>query len=232
MTERDWLCATLLDLERAAPYSDEIEKRLQDVIASPEINRARRQRFAPLVAALAVLVIAIAVSVATSSRSREKPGGGPSTTSPPTAATTNTVSGSAEQPGGYPGPISPTATITAVPAKPATAASADYSGSGTAHGCETAGNGQIITIVLNPDGAAPLCIRVRASQRLRIVNSMIAVLHGQAREAHISARGLPVVTIPVGQALLIDRPVGDYLSPGQHFIQYTSDGGTFDIWLQ
>ncbi|MEO9140270.1 MAG: hypothetical protein ABI345_14545 [Jatrophihabitans sp.] len=126
----------------------------------------------------------------------------------------------------------PTATITANAPSPHRLIPADYTGTGTAHGCAPLKSGTVVTIILQPDGSMPGCVIVRANEQLRVINNMIAVLNGKARAARITLPGRHAITIAVGQALIDTRPFGDYLARGQHFVRFESGDIAFDLWLK
>ena len=91
---------------------------------------------------------------------------------------------------------------------------------------------RLLTLVIEPDGLHPLCSVGGPQQELKIVNDMVAVLHGRARVAHIGFAGQPRVTVPVGAAVLFIGAVDSYLAPGEHKLYYSAKDGPADIWLK
>jgi hypothetical protein len=92
--------------------------------------------------------------------------------------------------------------------------------------CEPA-IGPLATMLVNPDTSAPRCLTVRAAQRLRVVNrSDHFGQHG--RTVTVTFADFPPRTLRVGDATIFNRPFGEYLAPGVHFVYislYAGGGG-------
>ena len=88
------------------------------------------------------------------------------------------------------------------------------------------------TLVIEPDGALPLCSVVGPQQELEVVNNMVAVLHGRAMVAHIGFAHEPRVTVPVGSAVLFVSPISRCLANGEHYLYYDAKSSPADIWLK
>lgn len=82
-------------------------------------------------------------------------------------------------------------------------------------------------MLVNPDTSTPRCLTVRAAQRLRVVNrSDHFGQHG--RTVTVTFADFPPRTLRVGDATIFDRPFGEYLAPGVHFVHislYAGGGG-------
>jgi len=89
-----------------------------------------------------------------------------------------------------------------------------------------------VTIVINPDTAAPRCTLVRRDQFLKIVNSSNSF--GQPGEAiTVTLPGGVQRRIGVGDSFLVDRPFGAYLAPGVHRVMVSLySGGGAEILLR
>ena len=111
-------------------------------------------------------------------------------------------------------------------------ASADDTGTGTAHGCGGR-PGQTVTLIANPDGFAPSlgCVRGRRAQRLRVVNNTNGF--DQAGETiTLRMRGLPVIIVPRGKSATYPKPISTYLAPAQHHGTCSCGSElTFVIWV-
>jgi hypothetical protein len=92
--------------------------------------------------------------------------------------------------------------------------------------CEPA-IGPLATMLANPDTSTPRCLTVRAAQRLRVVNT--SDHFGQpGRTVTVTFANFPPRTLRVGDATIFDRPFGEYLAPGVHFVHislYAGGGG-------
>ncbi len=76
------------------------------------------------------------------------------------------------------------------------------------------------------------CAIVGKTQRLRVVNNTDG-FHQTGFTITLQFAGLPSRTLQPGQATTYARPFGDYLAPGQHWLQGTdSSGGLVIIWLK
>jgi hypothetical protein len=111
-------------------------------------------------------------------------------------------------------------------------ASADYTGSATAHGCGHSA-APIVTLIVDPDGLAPSlgCVRLKPGQRLRVVNNTDGFgQHGKT--VTLAMRGLPTISIARGKSIEYARPISAYLAAGQHYGSCSSEPGSqFDLWV-
>jgi hypothetical protein len=111
-------------------------------------------------------------------------------------------------------------------------ATADYTGSATAHGCGQSAT-PIVTLTVNPDGLAPSlgCVRLKPGQRLRIVNNTDGFgQHGKT--VTVTMRGLPTISIARGKSMEYAKPISAYLAAGQHYGSCSSEPGSqFDLWV-
>jgi hypothetical protein len=80
-------------------------------------------------------------------------------------------------------------------------------------------------VVLNPDIPSPRCVKVTATQRLRLRNST-----GESVTVTFAGSS---TTLASGQTHLYDQAFGDYLAPGVHrvSVSFYGDSGP-EIWLQ
>jgi hypothetical protein len=127
---------------------------------------------------------------------------------------------------------SPAVSRSLPPTLPSGLASADYTGTGTAHGCLGEKGSAIVTLTANPDGMQPNggCIQVAHGQRIRIVNNTSGFEQVGAPMT-VMMRGLPTITIGVAKSYTYPKSISAYLAPGQHFGTCTCEPGSqFDIW--
>ena len=109
-------------------------------------------------------------------------------------------------------------------------ASADDTGTGTAHGC-SGDAGSTVTLTVNPDGIEPHggCVQLTGIPRLRVVNNTNGF--GQAGSTVVvSMRGLPVLSVARGASMMYPAPIGTYLAVGQHHGSCTCGSGV-DLWV-
>jgi hypothetical protein len=111
-------------------------------------------------------------------------------------------------------------------------ASADYAGSGTAHGCGPE-IGAILTVTVEPDGLRPSlgCLQLKPGQRLRVVNNTNG--YGQrGSPVSLKMRGLPTISVLPGRSAEYPKPISAYLGVGQHYGTCSSEPGSrFDLWV-
>ena len=147
-------------------------------------------------------------------------------TSPPTARATSTSSapapGSAQSQSATP-PLSAVSTTFALSPPDADNPAAGVCG---------AADGALVTVVANPDTPAPRCLIVTANQRLRVVNDSNGF--GQpGKPMTVRFAGFALRAVP-GEATLFDRPLGELIAPGVHYIRislYPGTGGA-EVWLK
>lgn len=143
-----------------------------------------------------------------------------STTSPLASARTSETS-------------APTSASAAPPASPRSGvASADYTGSGTAHGCFPE-IGTILTLTVDPDGLRPSqgCLQLKPGQRLRVVNYTNGYGH-RGLPVTLTMRGLPIISVMPGRSVQYPKPITAYLGVGQHYGTCSSEPGSgFDLWV-
>jgi hypothetical protein len=112
-------------------------------------------------------------------------------------------------------------------------ATADYAGSGTAHGCGPEPGLRVVSLTVNPDGLTPSdgCVQLTPGQRLKVVNKTNGF--GQSgKTVALAMRGLPTMTIAPGASAAYPEPISSYLATGQHYGTCSSEpGSTFDLWL-
>ncbi len=90
----------------------------------------------------------------------------------------------------------------------------------------------VVTITINPDTPQPDCVFVTKTQRLRVVNATNA-FDQTGTVVTISFAGLPPRTLGLGDSTSYDMPFGNYLAPGQHYMQSSEyPGSNIVIWLQ
>lgn len=90
----------------------------------------------------------------------------------------------------------------------------------------------VVTVTINPDTPVPDCVIVSAAQRLRVVNNTNGF---HQRGSVISARfaDLGSRAIGLGQSTMFNQPFGDYLAPGEHYLQVSAYPGTnIVVWLK
>jgi hypothetical protein len=111
-------------------------------------------------------------------------------------------------------------------------ATADYTSSGTAHGCGHSA-APVVTLIVNPDGLAPSlgCLRLKSGQRLRVVNNTDGFgQHGET--VTLAMRGLPTINIARGKSMEYARPISAYLAVGQHYGSCSCEPGShFALWV-
>lgn len=84
-------------------------------------------------------------------------------------------------------------------------------------------SGDVATITINPDVPDPRCLKVVATQRIKIVN-------GTEESIEIEL-GRFDASLEPGEEELFDAPVGDYLAPGVHVLSASIPSGSAAIWL-
>jgi hypothetical protein len=85
-------------------------------------------------------------------------------------------------------------------------------------------DGDMVMVSINPDIPDPRCSKVRADQKITIINNTqnnIEVNIGRAFEADLAP----------GEKTTIDYPFSDYLYPGVHQVQVKPCCG-FELWLE
>lgn len=83
--------------------------------------------------------------------------------------------------------------------------------------------GEMIVVTLNPDIPDPRCTKVRADQKLTIINHTQITL--QISIGRFSA------SLEPGKESIIDTPFGEYLAPGVHQLQVSPCCGP-ELWLE
>jgi hypothetical protein len=87
----------------------------------------------------------------------------------------------------------------------------------------------VVTIALMTDVPAPRCVRVRSDQHLRVANETQA-LNGTPRVAHLHFAGFRA-TIAPGHAVLLDEPLGRFLTPGTFAVEVAPAPGPIALRL-
>jgi hypothetical protein len=85
-------------------------------------------------------------------------------------------------------------------------------------------DGDMVVVSINPDAPDPRCSKVRADQKLTIINNTkndIEANIGKAFEADLAP----------GEKTVITNPFSDYLYPGVHQVQVKPCCG-FELWLE
>jgi hypothetical protein len=85
------------------------------------------------------------------------------------------------------------------------------------------GQGEVVTMRVNPDIPDPRCLRVHSDQRLAVFNGLEAILE-------VSLGELKATIEPEGEHTF-DRPLGQILLPGVHVLGTSSCCGG-EIWLK
>jgi hypothetical protein len=100
-----------------------------------------------------------------------------------------------------------------------------------AHGCGV-DDPPIITVTINPDGPVPNCAIVTKTQRLRVVNATNA-FNQPGMTLTINFGRLPTRVLERGQSTTYSSPFGDYLAPGEHYLNTSEPPGLgIVIWLK
>lgn len=82
--------------------------------------------------------------------------------------------------------------------------------------------GEMVTISINPDIPDPRCSKVRADQKLTVINQTQNTLQVSIGSFNVS--------LEPGAKTIIDTPFGDYLAPGVHQLQVSPCCGA-ELWL-
>lgn len=124
-------------------------------------------------------------------------------------------------------PASPTAITVSAPTsvvEPATSAH-------PAHPCWTSPDTTYVTINLNPDTPDPICASVASWQRIALVNRSDAFgQHGHQLSFDLAP--FPRTYLKPEETVRFDKPVGNYLAPGDHEIPSTTGFTGFEIYVQ
>ena len=115
-------------------------------------------------------------------------------------------------------PMAPTMTPTNEPVGLSTA----YAQSPAAGICASF-DGEMVVVTLNPDIPDPRCSKVRANQKLEVIN------HTQ-NTLEVSIGNFQASLIP-GAEVVFDTPIGDYLETGVHQLQVKPCCGP-ELWLE
>ncbi len=83
--------------------------------------------------------------------------------------------------------------------------------------------GSEVTVIINPDLPDPRCAKVRADQKLTVVNQTDTTLE-------ISI-GKFSTSLEPGARYIIETPFGEYLAPGVHQLQVSPCCGA-ELWLE
>jgi hypothetical protein len=84
-------------------------------------------------------------------------------------------------------------------------------------------DGEYVTVTLNVDIPSPRCTRIRADQKLSVVNNTMSTLG-------VSIASFSHSLLP-GETYSIDVPFGDYLAAGVHQLSVTPCCGA-ELWLE
>jgi hypothetical protein len=115
-------------------------------------------------------------------------------------------------------PIAPSITPTNEPAGLATA----YAQSPAAGICASI-EGEMVVVTLNPDIPDPRCSKVKANQKLEVINQTQNTLEVSIGNFHTS--------LEPGAEVVFDTPFGDYLEIGVHQLQVKPCCGP-ELWLE
>ncbi len=96
---------------------------------------------------------------------------------------------------------------------------ADYPAAGI---CADPPEGELVTIAITPGVPDPRCVRARPDQKLQVVNA--TEQPAQVRLAEFDA------TLNPGERQVFDKPFGEYLAPGVHFVSISTLGNAA-LWL-
>jgi len=83
--------------------------------------------------------------------------------------------------------------------------------------------GNLVTVTLNPDIPDPRCSKVKANQKLEVINHTPNTLQVSIGDFHAS--------LDPGGEVLFDTPFGDYLEEGVHHLQVDPCCGP-ELWLE
>lgn len=101
----------------------------------------------------------------------------------------------------------------------------------SAHPCWTSPHTAYVTINLNPDTPDPICASVASWQRIALVNRSDAFgQHGHPLSFDLAP--FPRTDLKPEETVRFDKPVGNYLAPGDHEIPSTPGFTGFDIYVQ
>ena len=84
-------------------------------------------------------------------------------------------------------------------------------------------DGEMVTVTLNPDIPDPRCAKVRADQKLTVVN--------QTQNTLQVSIGSFKYNLEPGASTVIDTPFGEYLAMGVHQLQVSPCCGS-ELWLE
>ncbi len=196
MNGSDELSQVLADLATRADL-DQPKDRLEGIH-----RRARRTARARAIGATVVAVVVLGGAAALFGHGRD--------TAAPVVPATPSVT-TAPVPTGH-------ATSSPAPNTPVTRALVPPDAKAPAAGGCQSQSGAVVTVDANPDVPAPRCVVIRADQRLRVVNT--SDLQGSVGQV-ITVRWADYAprVLQVGQATTFDRPVGDYLAAGVHYLR-------------
>ena len=112
------------------------------------------------------------------------------------------------------------AACTTKPAPFTDPAPADFS-QPTAAACEGPFAGGVATLKINVDTPAPRCLKIRTSQKLRVLSAI-------KRVARVRVGGISF-NVPAGKATLTDDGIGRYLTPGGHYVSISTYAGNAEL---
>lgn len=104
-------------------------------------------------------------------------------------------------------------------------------GAHPARQCWASADTAYVTVDLNPDTPNPTCASVASWQRIALVNRTDAF--GQrGHQLSFVLAPFPEVNLKPEETVRFDRPVGDYLAPGDHEISPTAGFTGFEIYVR